>query len=158
MLKSINQLTKKTEFMKNANFILRMVLPMVQMLLSGVLQSLKDITPEHFDKVIDFVDKNVIGKLVGIISDDDKDNKAQLQDWWREQRSVLLYVSLGAVAGEGKVLVEERLPEGSAVGLILSRQLEELEQTLTILQSSTLKGQDLENEILAKAKLLSESR
>lgn len=144
--------------MKNANFILRMVLPMVQMLLSGVLQSLKDITPEHFDKVIDFVDKNVIGKLIGIISDSDKDNKAQLQDWWKNQRSALLYVSLGAVAGEGKVLVEERLPEGSTVGLILSRQLEELEQTLTILQTSTLTGVDLENEIIEKAEALSSKR
>ena len=144
--------------MKNANFILRMVLPMVQMLLSGVLQSLKDITPEHFDKVVDFVDKNVIGKLIGIISDSDKDNKAQLQDWWKNQRSALLYVSLGAVAGEGKVLVQERLPEGSTVGLILSRQLEELEQTLTILQTSTLTGVDLENEIIEKAEALSSKR
>ena len=144
--------------MKNANFILRMVLPMMQMLLSGVLQSLKDITPEHFDKVIDFVEKNVIGKLILIISDNDKDNKAQLQDWWKNQRSVLLYVSLGAVAGEGKVLVQERLPEGSAVGLILSRQLEELELTLTILQTSTLTGVDLENEIIEKAEALSSKR
>jgi len=144
--------------MKNASFILKMILPMVQMLLSGVLQSLKDITPEHFDRVIDFVDKNVIGKLIGIISDSDKDNKAQLQDWWKNQRSALLYVSLGAVAGEGKVLVEERLPKGSAVGLILSRQLEELEQTLNILQTSTNTGIDLENEILEKAQELSSKR
>lgn len=144
--------------MKNAGFILKMFLPMVQMLLSGVLGALKDITPEHFDKVIDFVDKNVIGKLIGIISDDDKDNKAQLHDWWKNQRSALLYVSLAAVAGEGKVLVEERLPEGSAVSLILSRQLEELEQTLTILQTSTLTGVDLENEIIEKAKELSSKR
>ena len=144
--------------MKNANFILRMVLPMMQMLLSGVLQSLKDITPEHFDKVIDFVEKNVIGKLILIISDNDKDNKAQLQDWWKNQRSVLLYVSLGAVTGEGKALVEERLPKGSTVGLILSRQLEELELTLTILQTSTLTGVDLENEIIEKAEALSSKR
>lgn len=144
--------------MKNAGFILRMVLPMVQMLLTGVLGALKDITPEHFDKVIDFVDKNVIGKLIVIISDNDKDNKAQLQDWWKNQRSALLYVSLGAVAGEGKVLVEERLPKDSAVGLILSRQLEELEQTLNILQTSTLTGKELEEEVIKKAKELSDKR
>lgn len=144
--------------MKNAGFILRMFLPMVQMLLTGVLQSLKDITPDHFDKVIDFVDKNVIGKLIGIISDDDRDNKAQLQEWWKQQRSALLYVSLAAVAGEGQNLVNERLPAGSPVAMIISNQLEELELTLTILQTSTLTGEDLENEIIGKAKEMSNKR
>lgn len=144
--------------MRNAGFILRMFLPMLQMLLSGVLGALKDITPDHFDKVIDFVDKNVIGKLIVIISDDDKDNKAQLQAWWKQERAALLYVSLAAVAGEGQNLIEERLPKNSAVALIISRQLEELEQTLTILQSSTLTGEALESEIIEKANLISMKR
>ena len=144
--------------MKNANLIVRMFLPMLQVLLTGVLEALKDITPDHFDKLIDFVDKNVIGKLVLIISDSDKDNKAQLQEWWKNQRSALLYVSLSAVAGEGKVLVEERLPENSAASFILTSQLEELEQSLTILQTSTNTGQALEEEIISKARELAASR
>lgn len=118
------------------SFVLRLLLPSVVTAFAMAKDELKETTPDHFDKVLDWNQENVFEELSEIYTDNDEDNKTQLANWYKEKRAPFLYVTANAVVEEGKILTKDRLPEDSVAAQIIIEQLETLQKQLVFLSTT----------------------
>ena len=135
--------------MNRFTWLARFVMPSVVEGIGIGLEELKETTPDHFDKVLDWSKVNVFEELARIYTDANPNNKEQLKGWYESKRASFLYVSLAAVVEEGKLLASERLEESSEAYIIVLRQLEELQNSLYFLQSEVGDKNEVSKEFIA---------
>lgn len=117
------------------SWVLKLLLPSVVGAFDVAKEELKETTPDHFDRVLDWTQENVFEELADVYTDRDEDNKTQLANWYREKRAPFLYVTANAVVEEGKLLAKERLTDGSVAEQLIVGQLETLQEQLTFLST-----------------------
>lgn len=91
------------------SWLIRMVLPSVMLVLSGLVEALKNITPSYVDDVINWVWKEFIGDIVEIQTDNDKDNTGQIKTLWLNKREGFIFVMLKSGNEAGLDWANEKL-------------------------------------------------
>ena len=126
------------------SLVLRLLLPSILTAFELTKDELKETTPDHFDKVLDWTHENVFEELTEVYTDKEEDNKKQLANWYKEKRAPFLYVTTNAVVEEGKILAKDRLPENSVAAQILIEQLETLQRQLVFLSTTVGTKEELD--------------